>query len=110
MAKTIGGRMKSDLRFANTLVWNTFPVPELDEASKQAIIQAGKGVLDARALHPNRSIATQYDPLAMSTELIKAHDKLDAVVDKVFGASRKLSNERQRLEVLFSSYQTLVGV
>lgn len=105
--RTVGGRLKSDLSFANTLTWNTFPVPELNSASKQAIIQAGKGVLAARALHPERSLAIHYDPLAMSRDLIQAHDKLDAAVDKVFGASRKLSNERQRLELLFSSYKEL---
>lgn len=34
-------------------------------------------------------------------------EQLDAVVDRAFGASRKLSNERQRLELLFSSYKEL---
>lgn len=105
--KAVGGRLKSDLNFANTLTWNTFPVPQLDTTSRQAIIQAGRDVLDARALHPGRSLATHYVPLAMSTDLIKAHDKLDAVVDKAFGASRKLSTERQRLELLFSWYKKL---
>ena len=105
--KAVGGRLESRLNFANTLTWNTFPVPELNAASQKSIIQAGKGVLNARALYPERSLATHYDPLAMSTDLIKAHDKLDAVVDRAFGASRKLSNERQRLELLFSWYKKL---
>ena len=38
----IGGRLKSDLRFANTLTWNTFPVPELDEKTRERIIKAGQ--------------------------------------------------------------------
>src|SRR5699024_6591877 len=91
--KTVGGRLKSDLNFANTLTWNTFPVPELDATSEQTIIQAGKGVLQARDLHPERSLATHYDPLAMSIELIKDHDKLDAVEDEADGADRT-RNER----------------
>ena len=56
MAKTIEGRIKSDLRFGSTLTWYTFPVPELDEKTRQRIIKAGKKVLDARALHPERSL------------------------------------------------------
>lgn len=35
--KTIGGRLESRIRFANTLTWNTFPVPELDEKTRQRI-------------------------------------------------------------------------
>ena len=66
-------------------------MPEFDEKTRQRIIKAGKKVLDARALHPERSLAEHYNPLAMAPELIKAHDALDREVDKAFGASRKLT-------------------
>ena len=105
--KTVGGRLKSDLRFAKEVTWNTFPVPELDERTRQRIIKAGEKVLDARALHPERSLAEHYNPLAMSPELVKAHDALDREVDKAFGAPRKLTTERQRQELLFVSYAEL---
>lgn len=109
MAKTIEGRIKSDLRFGSTLTWYTFPVPELDEKTRQRIINAGKKVLDARALHPERSLAEHYNPLAMSPELIKAHDTLDREVDKAFGAPRKLTTVRQRQELLFANYEKLTN-
>ena len=50
--RAVGGRLKSDLNFANTLTWNTFPVPELDDKTRQRVIDAGKKVLAARELHP----------------------------------------------------------
>lgn len=108
--KTVGGRLKSDYNFSNTIVWNTFPVPELSDKQRESIIKAGKKVLEARELHPERSLAEHYAPLSMAPELVKAHDALDREVDKAFGASRKLSNERQRLELLFSNYQRLTEV
>ena len=108
--RTVGGRLKSDLRFSNTLTWNTFPVPELSDKQREAIIKAGKKVLEARELHPERSLAEHYAPLSMAPELVKAHDALDREVDKAFGAPRKLTNERQRLELLFSNYQRLTQV
>ena len=108
--RTIGGRLKSDLSFANTLTWNTFPVPELSDKQRDAIIKAGQKVLDARALHPERSLADHYNPLAMDPVLVKAHDALDREVDKAFGASRKLTIERQRQELLFSNYVELTGL
>lgn len=106
--KTVGGRLESRIRFSNTLVWNNFPVPELDPVLRNRIIDAGKGVLEARALHPERSLADAYNPLAMDPELLKAHDKLDRVVDQAFGATRKLNSEAQRLELLFASYAELI--
>lgn len=105
--RTVGGRMKSDLRFANTLTWNTFPVPELSDQDQAAIINGGKAVLEARAKFPNRSLADHYQPLAMDPDLLKAHDKLDKAVDKAFGAPRKLTNEKQRQELLFQNYVRL---
>lgn len=105
--KTVGGRLKSDLSFANTLTWNTFPVPALDERQKASIIKAGQDILKSRDSFPERSLAEHYAPLAMEPALLKAHDRLDGVIDRAFGASRRLSTERQRLELLFNSYQTL---
>lgn len=107
--KTIGGRLESRIRFANTLTWNTFPVPDLEEKPRNAIIEAGQGILDVRALHPDRSLADAYNPLAMDPALVKAHDKLDRVVDKAFGADRKLTTERQRLEILFTRYAEMTA-
>lgn len=105
--RATGGRLKSDLRFSNTLTWNNFPLPEIDEKLRKQIISAGKKVLEARALHPERSLAEHYKPLGMSPELLKAHAALDKVVDQAFGAPRKLSTEAQRLELLFNNYQKL---
>src|SRR5699024_5104222 len=38
--QSVGGRIKSDLRFSNTLTWNTFPVPNFDAGTRRAIINA----------------------------------------------------------------------
>jgi hypothetical protein len=107
--RTVGGRLKSDLRFSKTYTWHTFPVPDLDENTRRRIIKAGTGVLDARALHPERSLAIQYTPNAMDVTLVKAHYALDREVDKAFGTSKKPGSEKQRLELLFQSYLDLTG-
>lgn len=66
-------------------------------------------MLDARALHPARSLADHYNPLAMSPTLIKAHDALDRVVDKAFGARKKPETLQERQEILFKRYAELTG-
>lgn len=106
---TIGGRLESRLRFSNTLTWNNFPVPVLTDKQRTSIIKAGEKVLVARELHPDRSLAEHYAPLSMDPELVRAHDALDRAVDTAFGAPRKLTNERQRLELLFKNYEALTS-
>lgn len=107
--KAVGGRLESRLRFGSTLTWYTFPVPALDDKIRAAIVKAGQGVLDARAVYPERSLADAYNPLAMDPALVKAHDKLDREVDKAFGSERKLTTERQRLEILFTRYAEMTA-
>ena len=106
--KAIGGRIKSDLRFGSTLTWYTFPFPDVDASTRAKITAAAQKVFDARALHPERSLAAHYSPLAMDPALIRAHDALDREVDKAFGAPRKLTTEEQRQEVLFKAYARMI--
>ncbi|AIN81248.1 methyltransferase domain protein [Corynebacterium sp. ATCC 6931] len=105
--RAVGGRLKSDLRFANTMTWHTFPVPKLTDKQRETIIRAGQKVIAARELHPERSLAEHYAPLAMAPEVLKAHRDLDREVDKAFGAPKKLTTEQQRLALLFKNYVEL---
>ncbi|MEE6388165.1 DNA methyltransferase [Microbacterium paraoxydans] len=104
--KAVGGRIKSDLRFSNTLTWNTFPLPPMTDKERAAIIAGGRAVLDARALHPERSLADHYNPLAMSPELVRAHRELDSAVDKCMGLRGTVTDDN-RLRSLFASYAKL---
>jgi hypothetical protein len=104
--RTIGGRLESRLRFSSTLTWNTFPLPALTPVQRDAIIAGGKAVLDARAQHPDRSLADHYNPLAMAPELLRAHRELDAAVDKALGLRGTVTDD-DRLKALFASYEKL---
>lgn len=102
--RAVGGRIKSDLRFSNTIVWNNLPLPEVDEKARNKVIEAGRLVLQAREQHLDRSLADHYNPLAMDPSLIQAHNKLDAAVDRAFGAGKTCEAERERQEILFQRY------
>jgi len=79
---TVCGRLKSDYQYSAGIVYNNFPWPENPvDAQKQKIEAAAQAVLDARAVHPNASLADLYDPLTMPPNLVKAHQALDAAVD-----------------------------
>jgi len=66
-------------------------------------------VLEARALHSERSLAQHYAPLSMDLALSRAHRTLDAAVDKAFGARRTCTTEQERQQILFERYAELVS-
>ncbi|WP_396438930.1 DNA methyltransferase, partial [Limnohabitans sp.] len=75
------GRLKSDFRYSNTIVYNNYPWPgfageALSDKHRNAIEQAAQCVLDARAQFADASLADLYDPLTMPPALLKAHQKL----------------------------------
>lgn len=107
--KAIGGRLKSDCQFSNTVVWNNLPLPQLSDELRQEIIEAGRGIIDARAKHEGQSLADLYDPDFMPADLRKAHQRLDKVVDVAFGARKPCANNEERLQVLFDRYVEMTG-
>ena len=93
------------LRYSIGLVYNTFPMPpEKPDLSKlEPLAQA---VLDARAAHPDATLADLYDPDLMPPDLRKAHQALDRAVDKLYRRSG-FASERERVEHLFMLYEKM---
>lgn len=113
--RAIGGRLKSDFNFSNTVVWNNLPLPQISEEQRRKVIAAGRKVLAAREAIEERagepvSLADMYASLAtMDPALRAAHDELDSAVDVAFGASRRCASNTKRLEILFERYQELTA-
>jgi len=103
--RIVCGRLKSDFRYSPS-VYNNFPWPEPTESQKQKIEQTAQGILDARALYPDSSLADLYDPLTMPPELRKAHTKNDVAVMQAYGFSTKMS-EADCVAALMKMYQRL---
>ena len=103
--RTVCGRLKSDYRYSNKLVYNNYPWPETTVAQQEKIAELAQGVLDARALYPECSLADLYDPLTMPSELVTAHRKLDVAVEKVYG--RTFADDAERVAFLFEKYREL---
>jgi len=105
----IGGRLKSDYRYSIGLVYNTFPTPPAfrkQSASLSKLEPLAQAVLDARAEHPDATLADLYDPDLMPPHLRRAHQALDRAVDKLYRRA-KFSSERERIEHLFILYEKM---
>ena len=96
-------------RFSAEIVYNNSPWPQAATAEqRQAIEEAAQAVLDARAKQPDSSLADLYDPLTMPADLVKAHHKLDAVVDVAY-SKKNFSGDSDRVAFLFELYQQLLS-
>ena len=102
--RVISGRLEMRYRYTPA-IYNNFPWPEATEAQQTRIEELAQGVLDARALYPDSSLADLYDPLTMPPELVAAHRKLDAAVEKAYG--RKFRDDAERVAYLFERYSEL---
>lgn len=111
--RTVAGRLKSDYRYSAKIVYNNFPWPTVTEEQKKFIANTAQGILDARALYPDCSLADLYDELTMPVELRKAHQANDIAVMKAYGMIKKVDGkdtfltESETVARLFEMYQEL---
>ena len=134
--RAVCGRLKSDYRYSNTIVYNNFPWPQqfkIDNSklkmengkwtlsgedlpadkkelsivhSQLSIINTAQAILDARAKYPDSSLADLYDETLMPPELRKAHQANDRAVMAAYGFSTKMT-ESECVAELFKLYESL---
>ena len=105
--RSLCGRIKSDYRYSNTIVYNNFPWPTPTEEQKAKIEQTAQAILDARALYPDSSLADLYDEVTMPVELRKAHQNNDRAVMQAYGFPIKDFTESDCVAKLLEMYKEL---
>ena len=103
--RAVTGRMKSDYMYSVGVVYNTFPTPPGD-ADLSKLEPLAQAVLDARAAHPDSTLADLYDPDLMPPDLRRAHQALDRAVDALYRRGG-FASERERVEHLFALYEKM---
>jgi len=103
------GRLKSDYRCSNEVVYNNFPFPVLSQPQREAVTGAAQSVLDTRARHSRRSMASLYDPNIMPADLLAAHKALAAAVDACYRGAPFGDDGAERISFLFERYAVLVA-
>ncbi len=130
--RTVAGRLKSDYRYSNTIVYNNYPFPflasERDESNATpeirksvAIIEAkSQAVLDVRKKYEQNALDSGLTPPSLADlyrvglidtypELTKAHKALDKAVDAAYGYKGK-DDDASRVAFLFDRYNQLQAV
>lgn len=107
--RVVCGRLEMRYDYSIKLVYNNFPWPTPTEAQKAKIAQTAQGILDARALYPDSSLADLYDDAVMPFELLKAHRANDKAVMEAYGFYGKGMTESQCVAELMKMYQALTN-
>jgi len=110
-ASTVCGKMKTDIRYSNTLGWNTFPVPTLTDKNKGDLERCAGDILLAREHYFPAAIGEMYDPERMDDEfplVRQAHDRNDEVLERIY-IGRRFKNDTERLEKLFELYTKMTA-
>jgi hypothetical protein len=105
--RAVCGRLEMRYRYSKDIVYNNFPWCTLTEEQKAKIEQTAKGILDARKLYPDSSLADLYDEVAMPPELRKAHQQNDKAVMQAYGFPIKNFTETDCVAELMKLYQSL---
>jgi hypothetical protein len=105
---TVSGRLESRFRISAEITYNNYPWPVREAAHRVAIEVAAQGVIDARAKHPDQTLADLYNPLGMPPDLLKAHEQLDRVVLAAYGL-KPSATDAEVLAALFSRYEELTA-
>ncbi len=103
--KYVCGRLKSDYRYSNKIVYNNFPWPMKPTIKqKEKVKELAQLILDTRAKHPKCSLAILYNSETMPPDLVKAHTELDKAVDACYG-KKSFASDAERMEFLFDLYE-----
>lgn len=105
--KRVGGRLKSDIRYSSLICWNSFPIPKLTKEQKEIIQKHALIILSEREKYPDKTIAELYDPQKMPAGLRKAHQELDAAIERCY-RSKPFESDEERLEHLFKLYEEMI--
>ena len=107
--RVVAGRMKSDYSYSVFIVYNNFPWPTPTPAQRAAIERTAQGILDARALYPDSSLADLYDEVLMPKELREAHRKNDRAVMEAYGFWGTIHDEPACVAALMKMYEALTS-
>lgn len=109
LMRAVAGRSKSDYRYSITLAYNNFIWPNSTDKQKEEIEKASQGVLNARKLYHDSTLADLYDPNAIPPELVKVHEKLDKAVKDAYGKNG-FDTEEEIVASLMKMYKEVTHI
>ncbi len=102
-----GGRIKTDFRYSNTMVWNTLPLPVLSQEQRDSLEERAWAIIEERLRHVGQTVAKLYDSEKPVDALMAAHKETDIVLETIYNG-RPFSTDTERLEHMFRMYKRML--
>lgn len=106
--RLVAGRLKSDYRYSSSVIYNTFPWPEVTDTQILKIESFAEDILMIREDFPEKTLAELYDPRKMPESLRNAHQDLDRAVEKLY-REKPFKDAAERQSHLIACYESLVN-
>ena len=106
-AKAVAGGIKTDITYSNSLCYNTFPFPSINDQKKGEIEHLVYIVLSEREKYSEKTLSQLYDPGKMPSGLRDAHTSLDKLIESCYRL-KPFESDEERLEHLFRLYSQMV--
>ena len=112
--RALGGKLETRYRYSAGLVYNTFPIPKLNQTTKDKLEAAVLEILDIRDEEGGTLSELYGSPLAennprpMNSRLQAAHETLDALIEGAY-QKKAFANDEERLGLLLTMYQERMG-
>lgn len=109
--RTVCGRLEMRYRYSGGVVYNNFPWPEPSEEQRIAIENTAKGILDARNIYPECTLAQLYgENMNVFSELMQAHKHNDIAVMKAYGMPIRETDELSCVTWLMRLYKDKTSI
>ncbi len=106
--RAVCGRIKSDYRYSNDVVYNNFPWCKPTAEQKKKIEETAQAILDARKLYSECSFAEMYgEKMYLFPKLLQAHQANDKAVMQAYGFWGKFNTESACVAELMKMYKAL---
>lgn len=103
----VGGKLGTSLSYSSSIVYNTYPFPQISTQRKEELTQYTFRILEEREKHPEKTLAQLYDPDKMPEGLKEAHRLNDEAVERCY-RSTPFNSDEERLEYLFKLYEKMI--
>ena len=101
--KNIGGKLETNIKYSIEIIYNNFPIINLNNEQIKKLNDLSIQLLDCRNKFFDKTIAYLYNDETMPNSISAIHKLIDEVVDSIY-CKKSFLNDNERLAFLFDLY------
>ena len=102
--EVVGGKLRTDYRYSSEIIYNTFPIRNLNNIEIGELNKLSLQILDIREKFSQKTISEIYDPKHMPQNLLETHKRIDKIIEGCYGKNSP-KNDDERINLLFKEYE-----